>query len=162
MPLGHVDPKSKLYFITLDHGHTCLGWDIAFKQAKAVAEWLGLPLPDPKLIGTERGYEEYQAFMAAGKAHHAETKQRCLVELDSRFTPFYERKERVEVVLKPGFEQYYGYGLRVDGKKQRFWVGRSTGWMPIYLQILNTKASGGEAISSSGIESVRGIGKFRR
>jgi hypothetical protein len=53
-------------------------------------------------------------------------------ELDSRFTYAYEHKKRVEVTNKKGLEDYSGYGSRSEGRKNRFWVGRSTGRKPIY------------------------------
>lgn len=42
--------------------------------------------------------------------------------LDERFARYYENKERVEVI-------------EPDGSKNRFWVGKSTGWKPCYLEI---------------------------
>jgi len=82
--------------------------------------------------------------------------------LDSRFTRFYDADERVEVVWKDGYEDYTGYGCRTDGKKARFYVGKSTGWKPVYLQILQKNSTGGAAILSSAVESVRGLGIYRR
>jgi hypothetical protein len=82
-------------------------------------------------------------------------------DLDERFTEFYERRERVEVTYKPGFEDYTGYGARTDGKKARFYVGKSTGWKPVYLTILRRNSCGGGAILSCAVESVRGLGIYR-
>lgn len=83
-------------------------------------------------------------------------------DLDPRFAPFYESRERVEVTWKPGFEDYTGYGARTEGRKARFWVGRSTGWKPVYLVLLTRRSCGGVALLSSAVESVRGIGGMRR
>jgi len=82
-------------------------------------------------------------------------------ELDPRFTPYYESGERVEVVWKEGFEDLSGYGCRTDGKKARFYVGKSTGWKPIYLQILSTRSFGGQAILSCAVESIRGLHTYK-
>lgn len=81
--------------------------------------------------------------------------------LDERFTKYYESKERVEVTWKPGFEDFTGYGCRTDGKKARFYVGKSTGWVPIYLQILRRDSFGGSALLSSAVKSVRGLNIYR-
>jgi hypothetical protein len=86
---------------------------------------------------------------------------RDLSSLDPRFVRYYQTGERVEVVWKPGFEDYTGYGSRCDGRKARFWVGRSTGRCPVYLMILTRRSRGGAAILSSAVESVRGLGEFR-
>ena len=79
-------------------------------------------------------------------------------ELDDRFTPFYKSGARVEVTWKKGFEDYGGYGGRSDGRKARFTVGKSTGWKPIYLQIDNKRSTGGQAILSSAVDSIRVVG----
>ena len=50
--------------------------------------------------------------------------------LDERLTPFYKSGERVEVI-------------EPDGTKNRFWVGKSTGWKPCYLEIKKRNSYGG-------------------
>ena len=81
--------------------------------------------------------------------------------IDSRFTPFYESGERVEVTWKKGYEDYSGYGSRTEGTKARFYVGKSTGIEPIYLQIHSIRSYGGQAILSSAVESIRGLGIYK-
>lgn len=66
--------------------------------------------------------------------------------LDPRLTPFYESGERVEVTL-------------TSGETERFYVGKSTGWKPIYLCILRRDSSGG-AGAPRGFKSVRGLGTY--
>lgn len=83
-------------------------------------------------------------------------------DLDPRFTPFYLSGQRVEVTWKPGMEDFTGYGARTDGKKARFYVGKSTGWKPIYLAILTRRSIGGAAILSSAVESIRPLNTARR
>ena len=82
-------------------------------------------------------------------------------ELDQRFTPYYQSGERVEVEWKDGFEDFTGYGCRTDGMKARFYVGKSTGWKPIYLQILRRNSCGGVAILSSAVKSIKGLGLYK-
>lgn len=88
--------------------------------------------------------------------------KRDFSDLDQRFTPYFESGERVEVVWKEGFEDWTGYGCRTEGKKARFYVGRSTGWKPIYLMIQRKDSTGGPAIFSEGVESIRGLGIYRK
>ena len=76
-------------------------------------------------------------------------------QLDTRFDYAYKHNLRVEVTNKEGWENYTGYGSRTEGRKNRFYVGKSTGWKPVYLMILNKNSIGGSAICSKGIESVR-------
>ena len=88
-------------------------------------------------------------------------KEKDLSDLDTRFTQHYNSKERVEVTWKSGFEDYSGYGARTNGIKARFYVGKSTGWKPCYLQILRRDSTRGGAILSCAVESIRGIGVYR-
>lgn len=83
-------------------------------------------------------------------------------ELDPRFTPYYISGERVEVEWLDGYEMYIGYGCYTDGKKGRFYVGKSTGTKPVYLQIQNKNSIGGIAISSYAVKSIKGLGIFGR
>jgi hypothetical protein len=91
-----------------------------------------------------------------------ETQKQDNSDLDERFTRYYLSGERVEVEWKDGFEDYSGYGCLTNGKKARFYVGKSTGWKPVYLQILRKNYIGGQAILSSAVKSIRGIGIFRK
>ena len=48
--------------------------------------------------------------------------------------------------LTPELRQYENCRGEVtypDGNKRRFWVGRSTGWVPCHLEIHNTRSMGG-------------------
>lgn len=88
-------------------------------------------------------------------------KHRDLSKLDKRFTRFYNSGQRVEVTWKDGFEDFTGYGCRTEGKKARFYVGISTGWVPIYLTILRTDSISGGGILSSAVKSIRPLDKYR-
>lgn len=81
--------------------------------------------------------------------------------IDERFEPFYDSGERVEVEWKDGYGDYTGYGCRTEGKKARFYVGKSTGWKPVFLQILRRDSWHGPAILSEAVESIRGLGIFK-
>lgn len=81
--------------------------------------------------------------------------------LDPRFTPYYESGQRVEVTWKPGHGDLTGYGARTNGRKARFYVGKSTGWKPIYLMILRRDSLGGAAILSDIVETIRPLSTRR-
>ena len=83
-------------------------------------------------------------------------------DLDERFTNYYNSGERVEVTWKKDWaEDYSGYDQPDGLNRTRFYVGKSTGWKPVYLEIKNRNSSGGAAICSSGIESIKGLGIYR-
>lgn len=69
--------------------------------------------------------------------------------LDPRFTPYYKSRERIEITYQ-------------NGEKVRCYVGMSTGWKPIYLEIKTSRSLGGAALNTSGIVSIRSTGKSRR
>ena len=95
------------------------------------------------------------------KEYHESGNKMDYSDLDERFTGYYNSGERVEVTWKEGFEDYTGYGCRTEGEKARFYVGKSTGWKPIYLQIYRVDSLGGQAILSCAVESIRGLGVYR-
>jgi hypothetical protein len=79
-------------------------------------------------------------------------------ELDSLFDEFYESGERVEIEWIDGFEDYTGYGCRTEGRKARGYIGKSTGWKPVYLLIQRTNSYGGPAIRASWVKNIKGLG----
>ena len=81
-------------------------------------------------------------------------------DLDPRFHHFYKSGERVEVVWKEGYELNMCYP-KEGGQVSRFYVGKSTGWRPVYLMIPRKDSMGGMAILSDAVESVRGLGIYR-
>ena len=78
-------------------------------------------------------------------------------QLDSRLTPYYESQQRIEITWKKGYEDYTGYGNKTNGQKQRCRIGKSTGWKPVYLQILTSRSLGGDIILSSAIKEIKAL-----
>lgn len=68
--------------------------------------------------------------------------------LDDRFEPFYDNGQRIEVTYK-------------WGEKERFYVGKSTGWKPIYLAIKKRNSNGGGGISCDAITSIQPLSLYR-
>ena len=63
-----------------------------------------------------------------------------------RFEAWKQNNERIERTNKPGYEYYSGYGCMNDGKKNRFYIGKSTGWIPIYIELLRKDSTGGTSL----------------
>jgi len=93
--------------------------------------------------------------------HHHTGQVMDYSEIDSRFEHYYDTGERVEVTWKPGYEDFSGYGARTNGRKARFYVGKSTGFKPVFLMILRRNSLGGAQILSEAVESIRGLGVYR-
>lgn len=72
-------------------------------------------------------------------------------ELDPRFAEYHRTGERVEVTYD-------------DGTTERFYVGVSTGWRPVYLTIKTRRSLGGGPIGRyerEHIVSIRGLATYR-
>lgn len=70
-------------------------------------------------------------------------------DLDKRFTSFYKTGERIEVTYK-------------DKTKERFYIGKSTGWKPTYLEIMKRNSTGGSALCSKRIIDIKGLGIYNK
>jgi len=140
--LDSINQEQELYVIKCGSGYTCLGFDVALQKAIAVARWAETDAPDPSLIGTEAGYADYERCMAAGFSGFQRTGQRCRAELTEQLVGL--RHRRVEVV-----DRY--------GDKRRFYVGMSTGWFPVHLEIKTSRSTGGGAVYGAPFQSVRVI-----
>jgi len=66
-------------------------------------------------------------------------------DLDPRLTRFYANRQRIEVTYE-------------WGEKERFYVGKSTGWKPVYLALKKRSSTGGMAIPSDAIKDIRQLG----
>lgn len=86
-------------------------------------------------------YNKLKTCEHCGHSEKLDKQERCTgtlriidnSDLDSRFDYAYKEKRRVEVVYN-------------DGTKSRFWVGKSTGWKPRYLEIKTRRSIGGSSI----------------
>ena len=86
---------------------------------------------------------------------------RDMSELDFRYHQFHTSDDRVEVDIKEGYEEEMsGFASRHMGRKARFYVGRSTGVRPAYLQILKSNSRGG-GCAPTNILGVRAVGRKR-
>lgn len=65
---------------------------------------------------------------------------------NEQFENWKNNRTRIEAENKKGYEDYTGYGSRTNGKFNRFYIGKSTGFIPIYLEILSNNSSGGGAL----------------
>jgi hypothetical protein len=73
---------------------------------------------------------------------------------DAQLERWKENGARIERINPDGYEDYTGYGARTNGKRNRFYIGKSTGWIPCYLEILRKDSHGGGTLSEVGILTV--------
>lgn len=132
MKLRCINKTARLYVMAADEARgtvSCYGFDNAHRMTAAFAAWLERPdLAPPARKGTRKAYAAYQAALAAASAHAHANRVRCPAAL----TPALIGLEGARVeVQAPGREP------------RRFWVGKSTGWLPIHLEIARRTSHGG-------------------
>ena len=144
--LHSINHEQRLYVLPCGNGYTCLGFDVAQRWAAGVNAWLPEDKRQPLSAapGTAEHYAQYEAIMAAGAAHNLATRQRCPVQLSRQLIGL--EGKRVEVVTP-------------TGERSRFYVGKSTGWMPIHLEIKTRRSSGGCGVYVPDGSTVRVVGE---
>ena len=133
--LHSINRAQRLYVLKAGSGFTCLGFDVAEKRRRALWAWVGQECPDLRK-GYRKHYDDYRAAVAAA-SHHSD----CLRKRGAR-------DWRCPVELTPELVGLEGRRVEVtgpDGYRKRFTVGRSTGWMPLHLEIANSRSTGGGA-----------------
>ena len=124
--LRSINHEQRLYVIHSGTGYSCLGFEFADRMRKAVMQWVG-HAPQDVPLGTVAGYDAYLAAMEAGAAYSRKVGKRCEVYLEPALIGL--EGKRVEVAA--------------PNHKERFYVGKSTGWMPAHLAIKTRRSSGG-------------------
>lgn len=134
--------EQRLYVLSCGQKYvTCLGFDVCEKRKLGLAVELGVPLACHP-VGSKAAYTEYERLVAMAKERHRVAGWRSQSEL----TPELVGLEgcRVEVVTS-------------WGERQRFIVGKSTGFIPCHLAIPKINSSGGPAVCGSPFQSVKRI-----
>lgn len=141
-----LNTEQGLYVIPAESGFSCLGFDVCAERSERLDSWIrqhwrtqeALPARQP--AGTLAAYERYERLTAIAGRICTERGIRCEVDLTQQLTGLEGR--RVEVVDR-------------HNDKRRFIVGRSTGWMPIHLEIKTRRSLGGCAVFGAPFKSVR-------
>lgn len=156
MQLHSINAAQRLYVIESGPGFSCYGFDVLDRKARAVQWWLeieaasGDELRDARrmldaigahAVGTAEHFAACDAVMVAGAQLNARTGKRCPAELVPALIGL--EGKRVEC-------EYYG-------ERVRFYVGKSTGWMPGHLMIKPRHSIGGEMLSADSVRNVRVI-----
>ncbi len=133
-----VNASQRLFVIPCGGGYTCLGFDVCQDWVAKIAAELKRPdlAPVESEVGTLAAYARYQAASEAARLSP--------VRLQCMLTPQLIGLEhkRVEVV-----DCY--------GETRRFIVGKSTGWLPIHLEIKSRRSIGGGSVTGAPFKTVR-------
>ncbi len=132
-----INKEQELYVIPFDSGFYCLGFDVLLKKLIALSEELHFPISNVER-GSIEAYEQYQKVIDMARIKHEQSGWYSNSEL---YAPFIGNEgRRVEV-------QY------TNGEKERFYVGKSTGFIPCHLIIKKINSRGGVAVTGSLIKS---------
>lgn len=142
MELHSINEPARLYVMPCGGGFSCYGFDVLDRKARAVAAWAKVA-PPLATIGTRGHFEQCAAILDHGARYAAETGTRCDAELTRELIGLERR--RVEVT-------------EPDGTRRRFWIGKSTGWIPCHLEIKTTRSTGGGRVYFPAGSRVRVIG----
>lgn len=128
-----VNAEQGLFVIPCGTGYSCLGFDVVIRRGIAILKWLGKDCTDSAVNslrsrGTLESYQAYLDIMERAETYCRQRGVRCPVELEPKLIGL--EGKRVEV---SGDAE----GLR------RFYVGKSTGWMPCHLEIKTRRSTGG-------------------
>lgn len=121
-----INAEQGLYVIPEGNGYSCLGFDVLvdrYNRLAAELGWRAFPLEER---ATLEGYARYRELMRAA----AESGKRFTCDLSPQLIGLEGR--RVEVVTD-------------YGETRRFNVGKSTGWLPIHLEVHHHRSTGGGA-----------------
>ena len=121
-----LNPDGTLYIVNKSAYY---GVDHADRNIRAVSAWMNIPTDNIPEKGTPEHYHYYKMIMNKGAEHAHKNNVKCEHHLKtSQLHGLLGR--RVEVVT-------------MYGETRRFNVGKSTGWMPCYLEVENARTRGG-------------------
>lgn len=122
-----INTEQKLYAVPEGKGYSCLGFEVCQRRTNHLALELGLPAVLE--VGTKQAYITYQEYLAKARMSGK--------RFDFDLHPQLIGLERCRVEVKSAW----------DEKPRRFIVGKSTGFIPIHLEIKTKRSLGGEGIS---------------
>ena len=135
MNVHSINRASRLYVLKSGTGYTCHGFDVVERLRRALWTWVGQECPDLRK-GYPKHYADYRAAVAAASHHSDSLRKRGASDW------------RCPVEMEPALRGLEGKRVEVtgpDGYRKRFTVGRSTGWMPVHLEIASRRSLGGGA-----------------
>ena len=126
-----VNKETRLFVIHEPYGYSCLGFEVLDTRARSLAAELNLEWNERK--GTKKAYRRYRAIVDIARTKNIQTGWRSKSELHPQLIGLEGRRIEVE---------------DAGGKVYRFRVGKSTGFIPVHLQVHNRRSFGGGAVDS--------------
>lgn len=125
-----INAEQKLYVIPQGEGFSCLGFDVCEKRSAALAKEMNekriITLP-----GTIEHYNDYLRLIEIARKKNQATGWRS----NSELTPEFIGHEREQVKI-----------TQRDGITRTFYIGKSSGFIPVHLEVSRVNSSGGPAV----------------
>lgn len=139
--LDSINKEQGLFVLKCGNGFSCLGFDVVIKRAKNLANELNVTIPKFRR-GSKNSLKFYYKLTNIARIKNQKTGWRSKSEL---YGPFIGNEgKRVEVE--------YSWG-----EKTRFYIGKSTGFIPCHLEIKRSDSTGGGSVFADSIKSFRFI-----
>lgn len=125
-----INYEQRLYVLKCGDGVSCYGFDVVTKKTNRLAKEMQEPIFDLHETGTPEHYYTYCILVHKAQLKNSTTGWRSQSELNPKLIGM--EGKRIEATV---------YGERI-----RFYVGRSTGWIPCHLLIKSKRSHGGESL----------------
>lgn len=134
-----VNRKQRLFVLPASGGgYSCLGFDVCEERICGLATEMNVR-PQPHRKGTRSAYSAYSQLVDLARQRNQATGWRSQSELTPQLVGL--ERNRVEIVDR--WEQ-----------KRRFYVGKSTGFIPVHLEIARRDSTGGPAVMGAPFRSL--------
>lgn len=141
-----INRKQRLFVLPVNGGgYTCLGFDVCEDRIRGLASEMNVRLQKHRK-GTRAAYSAYMRLVEDARTRNQATGWRSQSELTSEFIGL--EGKRVEIVDR-------------WGQKRRFYVGKSTGFIPVHLEIARRDSTGGPAVMGAPFKSLRVVAGSR-
>jgi hypothetical protein len=130
--LHSINKEHGLYVFREGNGYSCLGFDVVINRVKKLSDELRIPTLKFRK-GSKNALNTYYKLVNEVYKMNKKTGYRSNSDLTPEFIGHEGR--RVEVV-------------RENGTRERFIIGKSTGWIPEHLEIKRRDSRGGGTVTS--------------
>lgn len=142
-----LNTAQSLYILEEERqGYSCLGFTVCRDWTRDIARELVRPDLEPTAFASVEAYGQYEKALRAARDYVAATRRPLRCQLTPQLIGLEHR--RVEVI-----DRY--------GERRRFVVGRSTGYIPIHLELANERARGGVGVTGTPFTSVQLVARRR-
>lgn len=140
-----INNEQGLFVIPSGNGYSCLGFNVCKERIEKLSAELGEEVHNfaPNTI---ESYNEYIRITEVARNKNAVAGWRSSSELIPEFIG--REGERVEVVT-------------CWGETNRFYIGKSTGFIPCHIEVKKSNSSGGSSVCGYPFKSVKFLGKSR-